>query len=739
MNTPMLGGRELKVPILSRSRSTSSMSQAVDSSPRNEPKAKKQGLPLSYIPSHLLSGQLTQHGQFSRLRSQSSPSAPLRHSPSYQSEQLGADGSEGAGTRPLTMHHGVLPGTKQHLAIDTQVPNQTGPVASQDRSLPESPGFPKMLAAMNFPVPPTTSRPSTADACIGPTARYQSSITTPPLVRPRSSSKRATSSKGLPAASLDELAARQTSPPHRRSDPGESSQVPSKPERLVINTAMTRNSRSATVGETGSSLTIGSLRPRASSAASSTRVFYDPRTLTRNDNGRQSFPSPSKFASSSVRELVSMDEPYNVPIGIAISSPRDMASDMNKSFSGPEGEDLQDDTHTVPTISLTLPSPYEEKDHTRRDLESKLVRQCPENETILAKSTQTSTNHVALDFDPTIIPPIPNADDSRDSPILGRFIGISPTRRVRSRSPSRTREEQHIPTKSGMAQTALNGSINKASSALTKTVSENIWKFSQVMTTEITPEKQTDKFITTGTPNAFTITPIIVVANLTPQPESIVPASSSSTNHAPLRPRLSKLKMMSQPRGKPVPVKVHNSIITSHTEHTKLVADKFNRHTLTGVPTPPTSPSNASPKRNSHPIEITQRSQSRETRKLILQTKPRVHIEPDQEKMNEDAWRATSTKERLEKAKMARDEEISRLVERMLGVAKSKGETKERKLQDTEEQTEEQIEKRLQRLEEDGDACLRDVKLALQNMSKTLEELRKENGTKKLIMNEFKM
>ncbi|KAI1800578.1 hypothetical protein F4811DRAFT_538570 [Daldinia bambusicola] len=737
----MAGDWELKVPTISRCRSTSSMFQAVSSSPKNEPKAKKQGQRLSYIPSHLLAGETAQHSQFSRSRSQSSPSAPLLHSSACQAEQSGIGSSHRVGARSLTMDDEAVPSAKRRLEINTKVLAQTGPAASRDRSLPESPGFPKMLATMTFPVPPTTSRPSTADACVSSTTRYQSSITSFPQVRPRSSSKRATSSKGKPVASLDELIAQQTSP-HRHSDPGETSHSPSKREKLIINTSLTRNSRSATVGEAGSSISMGSLRPRASSAASSTPVSYDPRSSTGNDNGRQSFPFPghAKLASNAVRDLVSMDEPYNLPIGIAISSPRDIASDMNQSCPDQEGESLQQDIHAVPTISLTLPSPYEKRNYNRQDLEPKTVQQGSDNETLPNKSTPTATNHVALDFDPTIIAPIPNIDDSKDSPILGRFLSSSPTtRRVRPRSLSRIHGEQLGSTKSGLAQTTQIGSVEKIQPALRTTLAGSSWKFSQVMTTEIIPEKPVDEVITMVTSNTIVMTPVMVVANLSPQPEAKVPTPFPTSNFPPLRPHFSKLKSMSQQRQKPVPIKVHNNAIASHGDHTRLFIDKLNRHTLAGVPTPPTSPSSVSPKRKSHPMEIMRRSQLRTAGKLFHTSEPTVHHQPNQDKRNDEAWRVTATKQRLEKAKLAGEEEISRLVERMMGAAKTKDADDEEIPDMQSGHTEEQIEKRLQRLEEDGDACLRDVKLALQSMSKTLEELRKESGNKKLIMNDFYM
>lgn len=736
MNAPtMLGDRELKFSILSRSRSTSSMFQAVESSPRDEPKAKLQGHSLSYIPRHLLSEESAQHGHSSRLRSHSSPSAPLRQAPSCQSERSETASSRIAGTRPLTMGHGTLPGAKRRLEINTKDLTQPSLAASQDQSLPESPGFPNMLAAMNFPIPPTTSRPSTADACVGSMTRYQSSITAPPIVRPRSSSKRATSSNGVLTASLDELIMQRTPPLHRRSDPGETFHISSKPERLMINTTMTRSSRSATVSETGRPLAMGSLRPRASSAASSTRVGHDSQTVATDDNGRQFLRNNIKVVSNLPQGLLSMNEPYDLPIGIAISSPRDIIPGVNKSFSASEGATSQHPTHTVPTLSLTLPSPYEEKDHNRRDLTPKCFQQGSGNKTVPSKPTSTSTSHDATIFDSTI-PTIPHDDDSKDSPVLGRFLGNPPaTRRLPSRSSSRTREDQSVSIEIGVAQITPRGTMENVSPTLTTVVPENNWNLSCIMTTEIAP---TNHLVVQMTTNDITMTPIMVVANLNPQPAPTASVPSSNTGVSSSWPPFNKLKVISQPRQKPMPIVVHKSVITSHSDHAKLAIDKFSRHTLTGVPTPPTSPSSASPKRNSHPTQTTRRIQSRAAGKPMLKSEPVIYHEPDQEKVNDKAWRVASTKERLEKAKLAREEEISRLVEKMLGVAKAKDVDERGDLQNLqEEHTEEQIEKRLQRLEEDGDACLRDVKLALQTMSKTLDELRKESSSKRLIMNEF--
>lgn len=85
---------------------------------------------------------------------------------------------------------------------------------------PESPGFPKMLAKINFPSPPTTSRPSSranslssksvdlTSLCTPITPPLPSSGPTPPVIQPRTTSKRAcitSTTPFSPSASLNEV------------------------------------------------------------------------------------------------------------------------------------------------------------------------------------------------------------------------------------------------------------------------------------------------------------------------------------------------------------------------------------------------------------------------------------------------------------------------------------------------------------------------------------------------------
>ncbi|KAI1150895.1 hypothetical protein F4825DRAFT_386940 [Nemania diffusa] len=71
--------------------------------------------------------------------------------------------------------------------------------------LPESPGFPNLLANITFPCPPKGSRPSSPASTVSSILESQASPGSRPMVRPRTSSRRACTSTTGSAASLNEL------------------------------------------------------------------------------------------------------------------------------------------------------------------------------------------------------------------------------------------------------------------------------------------------------------------------------------------------------------------------------------------------------------------------------------------------------------------------------------------------------------------------------------------------------
>ncbi|KAI0125018.1 hypothetical protein BJ170DRAFT_685892 [Xylariales sp. AK1849] len=97
---------------------------------------------------------------------------------------------------------------RNHSKKPTDIMTEPTLAVPKEASLPESPGFPSMFAAMSFPSPPRTAElPSSAS-----TNSYEVPIPfSAPTVRPRTSSKNAITSPTL-TASLDEIVVRRVKP-----------------------------------------------------------------------------------------------------------------------------------------------------------------------------------------------------------------------------------------------------------------------------------------------------------------------------------------------------------------------------------------------------------------------------------------------------------------------------------------------------------------------------------------------
>ncbi|KAK6068379.1 hypothetical protein SCUP234_11180 [Seiridium cupressi] len=113
-------------------------------------------------------------------------------------------------TGPMSPSSRNLP--KKMLNVATQ----HGLAVPEEKLLPESPGFPNMLAEMSFPSPPKSSRPHS------PTSDPSSEVPTPfaarsaPIVRPRTSSRNAITTLAG-AVSLNEVVMRSARPALRQS------------------------------------------------------------------------------------------------------------------------------------------------------------------------------------------------------------------------------------------------------------------------------------------------------------------------------------------------------------------------------------------------------------------------------------------------------------------------------------------------------------------------------------------
>lgn len=129
-------------------------------------------------------------------------------SPKKSPESLLSRRRQSSLTNLQTMHTSAK--ARGSPMLPTKLSNQMNLAVPEENLPPESPGFPKMLAGMNFPSPPKTSRPASAasNATLG---SLPSTASPPQAVRPRTSSRNAT----MPLSgtiSLNEMMMRSTRP-----------------------------------------------------------------------------------------------------------------------------------------------------------------------------------------------------------------------------------------------------------------------------------------------------------------------------------------------------------------------------------------------------------------------------------------------------------------------------------------------------------------------------------------------
>lgn len=85
---------------------------------------------------------------------------------------------------------------------------QPGLAVPKEDLVPESPGFPNMLATMTFPSPPKGSRPSSPVSPGSTAPSIARNLSSRPMVQARTSSRRAATSMSVSSTSLDELVMR---------------------------------------------------------------------------------------------------------------------------------------------------------------------------------------------------------------------------------------------------------------------------------------------------------------------------------------------------------------------------------------------------------------------------------------------------------------------------------------------------------------------------------------------------
>ncbi|XXH00384.1 hypothetical protein Hte_006728 [Hypoxylon texense] len=572
---------------------------------------------------------------------------------------------------------------------------------------PESPGFPTLLATMDFPSPPMHSGSSSPDRRIE---------CAPLRIRPRTSSKRApTSNSGTPTASLDELIMQSTcsAPPHLGSGGNSSASEGSAATGILMQNAVAGTTATSDIYPVPIEARCDSVTSTASDNASSMR---------------QSLLSEIPTMASSPLTPPTTNESYNLVIQSPLTGKQASCSAAGDILSVPEAPISRHHTHPMSDSILVLaqPSPAESltlmkstlhgcnpksesgnsidrptSTSTGRDVDvrRRIVDRRIARKTRVQAYKRRDLNATRL-FVNTANPTLIDLE-SKDSPILGWFTNVSSSRELPIRS--------------------------------------NDLVLSRVMSTEIKPDDYSPHHSgPLGTGNEVRVSPIMVMSDIRPQEESsklIESTVYSPTSRQPSRPALKhKIKITPQPRPKSMQVMIHRNPATGDIERSMSATNKSIRHSLTSVPL---SPNSLSFKRDSRPAgeaennlydEITPTPTSGNATSEVVAAVPRG---TDLEIYTN--LRIELRKERLQKEKLSRDREISKLVAETLSTPNRNKKPK----QSQEDHAAQEIDRRLQRLEENGGAWLEVVKSLLNNMSKTLEEIRENNHQEKLIKREF--
>ncbi|KAI0881190.1 uncharacterized protein GGS22DRAFT_197208 [Annulohypoxylon maeteangense] len=693
--------------------------------------------------------------------------------------------SRGASKNSLTIsieNHGqrpeqsnlAYPGTStssQQAAERGFLPQQTL-APPKDHLLPDSPGFPKMLAAMTFPSPPTTPRPPSSDRSIGSIIPCQASTADPPTVRPRTSSKRACTSSALPAASLNELLMQDMRPVINPAGLDDASYPAFQSEEWP--TARMESTSAPKDRETEDTpLDVDELKywPSTGTYSTPAGTASDSVTPTTSDNAnslRESLVSEFTTTTNSHRGSPT-----------AVSS-KTCTTDGNEVTSYPKGATHRF-CHSLPTITPSLAkSCYNQylgstdlglrgynknlgaKTMTNMQIASFVDGRKSILERRMARRAKVQA-YKRRDLDAAKLA-LRTAVlgsmglESNDSPILGWFPdNVAHPRKLSQLEPSHMRTGHIVSIMNGSCdESPLLGEDPTSSKggqiapgrwpeALQPTSAtsgpSNDWKVSPMMMMEIVPE-YASVLRRRQAPDEISLSPIMVVADLESQPGSPVLSVSSvhslGTTNASSRPALKhRLKIIPQTRPRPVSVMMHRNPTTGDIERTISSTNKANRHSFTSMPSLPPSPSSPTIRRRSHSPGVFSWTQSPIVWDSTIAFEHLVPDTTNQKNGNKDRWCATSMKERLQREKLAREEEISQLVEKTINATKpeepSGGETEKSQG----EHIEQQIEGRIRRLEENGDAWLRVVKGLLENMTKTLHDIKEENNPRGLTMNEF--
>ncbi|KAI0016752.1 hypothetical protein F4780DRAFT_797521 [Xylariomycetidae sp. FL0641] len=550
----------------------------------------------------------------------------------------------------------------------------------QGALLPDSPGFPNMLAAMTFPSPPKQSTASSSSESVHSLPNRSN-----PVVGARTSSRRASTSAVTSVTSLDDVMMQ------RRS-----------------------SSRSTAATET--------YRQSAATESSCRRSFRTELT----DMSEEAFARPLPSIDRQPKGLGDSEE--------VASSERSNTPNTTSSLAGPDQEPTPAVVEDRRKARQAKVRQYKQRD----------VRLSKEFASVPSPTSSRALDSPVLGWSPSrghrpVSPSSSlrsrNSAECRHAASRGSIslemdgsssvsesTTIESTQNERSRSPKAT---SSAPNPAGRATNV------RANAAGLKHETKVPWEFSPVMVTCVEPSPSPAPVLT--------ISPVIIVADVASQPNRTLRPSASSQwtdygaaptlpSRSVFRPR--SIKVIPQGRSRPVTTMFRNPS-TGAVERSPPLDRKLHRHSLINIPTPPMSPDTPLlSKRMSLPLRVAFEPTSRLSPEPTVIERPEPSPTWQGAESTESERRSASIRERIMKQKQEKEREISEIVARTVGLPKTDTQRDHSVQQvDEDRQRSDKIEERLLRLEQNNDAWLKSMKPLLENMAKILKDMR-EGGTR---------
>ncbi|KAI1336182.1 hypothetical protein F5Y15DRAFT_214781 [Xylariaceae sp. FL0016] len=638
--------------------------------------------------------------------------------------------------------------------------------------LPESPGFPNMLASMAFPSPPVSSRPSSQASSVNSLGNPPKPLTTYPTVLPRKSSRRACTSGATSAASLDEILM-QKRPPLRQIQSAGPSQSASPSSRWVdtgvaldanpskdIQSASNRTRKITRVSSTSSTQSkaephqdsgaptiCGDIDHHVSRQSSASRSYRDSTTTT--SSNRQSTRSDMTMATETT--AATLERPNSGALS-RFDSKALKASQVEEGLDSRSNFDA-----AVPSNDATVTKaqrPRENADIEAGEQQVDSTRSCTPTSISTTAScdaesiTSLSERRMARKAK-TRESKKRDLDISRsgclDSPVLGWFPKDALQARRSSvqkssplaRASPRSSMDSTRTIDSVIARGPVSGNPGTLETHMGYAPSvsaRNQWELSSVMTTGIEPVTAIPSPLV---PKAeMTISPVMIVANVESGISALPPGDIPPTppHRSVFRPK--PLKIIPQGRQKSSPITICRNPVTGAIERTGPADPKQNRRSLINMPTPPLSPDVVMwPRRMSMPPQVQPPTPWESD---FLRQPEEKQAVCSATTIPEKKMRSMALRERVLREKLRKDKEISDIVAKTVDASKAQNKKENgQKRSDTDRRAPDGIERQLRRLERNNGAWLQAMKPLLENMARTLDDMRADGRCPSLRMSEF--